>query len=57
MVVNKKGSKSSDDLVNVYDGIQNVETTGSDDVGDDDGAKKTGWHLALAVHRKNNGDM
>ena len=34
-----EGSKSSDDLENVYDGIQNVETTGSDNVGDDDAVK------------------
>ena len=30
-----KGSKSSDDLENVQGGIQNSETTGSDNVGDD----------------------
>ena len=34
-----KGSKSSDVLENEYDGIQNVETTGSDNVGDDDAVK------------------
>ena len=31
-----KGSKSSDDLEYEYDGIQNVETTGSNNVGNDD---------------------
>ena len=34
-----KGSKSSNDLENEYDGIQNVETTGSDNVGDDKAVK------------------
>ena len=34
-----EGSESSDDLENEYDGIQNVETTGSDNVGDDDAVK------------------
>ena len=29
-----KGSKGSDGLENEYDGIQNLETTGSDTVGD-----------------------
>ena len=35
-----KGSKSSDDLENEYDGIQKVETTGSDNVRDNDAVKK-----------------
>ena len=30
-----KGSKSSDGLENVYDGIQSLETTGQDNVGSD----------------------
>ena len=30
-----QGSKSSDDLENVYDGIKYLETTGSDNVRDD----------------------
>ena len=47
-----KGSKSSDDLENVYDGIQNVETTGSNNIGDDDALKKTRWYDDLAVHKK-----
>ena len=34
-----EGSKSSDNLENVYDGIQNVETTGLDNVGDGDAVK------------------
>ena len=34
------GSKSSDDLENEYDGIQNVKTTGSDNIEDNDAIKK-----------------
>ena len=39
-----KGSESIDDRENEYDGVQNVETTGSDE--------KTGWHVDLALHIK-----
>ena len=39
-----KGSKSSDDLENEFDGVQNVETTGSDE--------KKRWHVDLALHIK-----
>ena len=47
-----KESKSSDYLENKYHhGIQNVKTTGSDNVGDDNAVKKTGWHVDLVVHR------
>ena len=35
-----EGSKSSDDPENIYDGIQDVETPGSDDVGNGDAVKK-----------------
>ena len=35
-----EGSKSSDDLENKHEGIQNVKTTGSYNVGDDQGVKK-----------------
>ena len=45
-----KGSKSSDDLENEYDGIQNVETTSSDSVGNDDAVKTQ--DDTLAFHRK-----
>ena len=31
-----RGNKSSDNLENVHDGIQNVKTTSSDNVGDDE---------------------
>ena len=52
-----EGSKSSDDLESVYDGIQNMETTGSDNVGDDDAVKTQHGPFDLAVHKKRNGDM
>ena len=52
-----KGSKSSDDLENEYDGIQNVETTGSDNVGDDDAVKKQDGTLTLRFIEKSNGDI
>ena len=42
-----KGGKSIDDLENVCDGIQNVETMGSDNVGDDDDAVNQDGTLTL----------
>ena len=47
-----KGSKSSDDLENEYDGTQNVETMGSDNVGDDDAAKEQDDTLTLRFMEK-----
>ena len=45
-----KGGKSSDDLENEYDGIQNVETTASDNnVGDDDALKNQNDTLTLRL--------
>ena len=52
-----KGSKSSDDLENEYDGIQNEETTGSDSVGDDNGIKKQDGTLILRFIEKKYGDL
>ena len=42
-----KESKSSDDLQNTYDGMQNVETTDADHVGDDDAVKKQDGTLTM----------
>ena len=42
-----EGSKSSDDLENAYDGIQNVKTTGSDIVGGYEAVKKQDDTLTL----------
>ena len=47
-----KGSKSSDDLENEYDRIQNVETRGSDNVGDDGAVKKQDSTLTLRFIEK-----
>ena len=47
-----KGRKSSDNLENEYDGIQNMETTGSDNFGDDDAAKKQDGTLTLRLIEK-----
>ena len=52
-----KRSKSSDGLENENDGIQNVETTGSDNVGDDDAVKQQNGTLILRFIEKSNGDM
>ena len=52
-----KGDKSSDDLENEYDGIQNVETTGSDSVRDDDAVKKQDGTSTLRFIETSNGDM
>ena len=46
------GSKSSDDLENKYDGIQNVKTTSSDNVGDDEAVKKQDNTLTLRFIEK-----
>ena len=53
----EKGSKSSDDLENVFDGIQNVETTDSNNVGDDDEVKDQDGTLTLRFIEKSNGDL
>ena len=42
-----EGSKSSDDLENEYEEIQNVKTTGWDNVGDDEAVKNR--HDTLTV--------
>ena len=47
-----KGSKSSDDLENEYDGILNVETTGSNNITDDDAVKKQDGTLTLRFMKK-----
>ena len=47
-----EGSKSSDDLENEYDEIQNLETTGSDNVGDDDALKNQDDTLTLRFTEK-----
>ena len=52
-----KGSKSSDHLENVNDGTQNVETTGSDNVGNDDAVKKQDGTLNVRFIEKRNVDM
>ena len=50
------GSKSSDDLENEndYDGIENVKTTSSDNVGDDETVKKQDDMLTLWFIEKSN---
>ena len=50
-----EGSKSSDDLKNECDGIQNVKTTGSDNVGDDGAIKKQDDMLTLRFIEKEMG--
>ena len=55
-IINKR-SKSSDDLENVNDGMQNVETTGSDNIGDGDALKHRDGTLTLRLIEKSNGDM
>ena len=52
-----KGSKSSDHLENQYDGTQNVETTGSDNVGDGDAVKNQDGKLTLRSIEKRSGDI
>ena len=52
-----KGSKSSEDLETVFDGIQNAETTSSDNVRDDDEVKNQDGTLTLRFIEKSNGDM
>ena len=47
-----KGSKSSDDLENEYDGILNAKITGSNTVGDDDAVKKHNDTLTLRFIEK-----
>ena len=46
------GSRGSDHLENEYDGIQNVETTGLDNVGDYDAVKKQDGTLTLRFIEK-----
>ena len=52
MVVGDIDKGSSDNLENVYDGIQNVKTTGSDNVGDDDAVKNLEGTLSLRFIEK-----
>ena len=52
-----KWSRSSNDLENVYDGIQNVETTGSDHVGEDYNAVNQDDTLTLRSIEKSDGDL
>ena len=47
-----EGSKSSDDLDNEYDGIQNVKTMSSDIVGGYEAAKKQDDTLTLRFIKK-----
>ena len=49
-----EGSQSSDDLENEYEGIQNVKTTGSYNVGDDKAVKKQDDTLTLRFIEKSN---
>ena len=49
-----EGIKSSDDLENKYDGIQNVKTRSSDSVGDDEEVKKQDHTLTLRFIEKSN---
>ena len=51
-----EGSKSSDGLENAYryDGIQNVKTTSSYDVGDDEVVEKQDNTLTLRFTKKSN---
>ena len=52
-----KGSRSSDDLENVYDRIQNLETTGgSDNIGDDNSVNQDDT-LTLRSIEKGNDDL
>ena len=51
-----KESKSSDYLENEYDVIQNVKTTGSDNVGGDEAVKHQDDKLTLRFREKSNGD-
>ena len=53
-----KGSKSSDDLENEYDGIQLINITGSDNVGDDEAVKNQDDLLTLRfIEKGNDGDL
>ena len=52
-----EGSESSDDLKNEYDGTQNVKTTGSDNVEDDDEVKNQDDTLTLRLMEKSNRDI
>ena len=54
-----EGCKSSDDLENEneYDGIQNVKTTGSYNVGDDNAVKKQDDTLTLRFIEKSNREI
>ena len=47
-------SKSSDDLGNEYQGIQNVKTTGSYNVGDDEAVERQDNTLTLRFIEKRN---
>ena len=50
-----KGSNNSDNLENVYDGIQNVKTTGPNNVGNDQVNQDDTF--ALRFIEKDNGDL
>ena len=52
-----EGSKSSDDLENGYDGIQNFKTTNSDIVGGYEAVKKQGDTLILQFVLKSYRDI
>ena len=51
-----KGSKSLDDLKSVYDGIQNIEITGSNNIRDDNTVNQDGT-LTLRFIEKSDGDL
>ena len=51
-----KESNSSEDLESVYDGIQSLETAGSDNVGNDSSVNQDGT-LTLRFIEKSNGDL
>ena len=50
-------SKSSDDLGNEYQGIHNVKTTGSYNVGDDEAVERQDNTLTLRFIEKRNRDI
>ena len=52
-----KGSESSEDLETVFNGIQNAETTSSDNFRDDDEVKDQHGTLTLRFIEKSNGEM
>ena len=47
-----EGSKSSDDLENEFEGIQNVKTTGWNNVGDDEAVKNQDDTLTVWLVKK-----